>query len=107
GKGTHAVASRPRHQTPALAPPPRPAAAPTPAPKSRKPPSRRKLAQLWQMPLLLVAVGLFAYSAYLFIDPRPGLSVGQRIDTARAYLAQGRPQAAVDQLNKLLASEKL
>src|SRR4051812_33576002 len=59
------------------------------------------------MPLLLVAVGLFAYSAYLFIDPRPGLSIGQRIDTARAYLAQGRPQAAVDQLNKLLASEKL
>ena len=59
------------------------------------------------MPLLLLSLGLFAYAAYLFIDPRPGLSVGQRIDTARAYLAYGRPDAAVDQLNKLLASEKL
>lgn len=59
------------------------------------------------MPLLLVALGLFAYSAYLFIDPKPGLSVAQRVDTARAYLTHGRPDAAIDQLNKLLASEKL
>lgn len=59
------------------------------------------------MPLLLVALGLFAYSAYLFIDPKPGLSVAQRVDTARAYLNHGRPGAAIDQLNKLLASEKL
>jgi tetratricopeptide (TPR) repeat protein len=59
------------------------------------------------MPLLLLALGLFAYSAYLFIDPKPGLSVEQRVDTARSYLLHGRPDAAVDQLNKLLASEKL
>ena len=78
-----------------------------PAARSHRPASRRKLAQLWQLPLLLLSIGLFAWSAYLFIDPRPGLSVGQRIDTARDYLTHGRPEAAVDQLNKLLASEKL
>jgi tetratricopeptide (TPR) repeat protein len=69
--------------------------------------SRRRLSQLWQMPLLLLSLALFAYAAYLFIDPKPGLSVEQRIDTARAYLRHGRPDAAVDQLNKLLSSEKL
>ena len=47
-------------------------------------------AQLWQMPLLLLAIGLFAYSAYLFIDPKPGLSVEQRVETARVYLVHGR-----------------
>jgi tetratricopeptide (TPR) repeat protein len=59
------------------------------------------------MPLLLLSIGLFGYSAYLFIDPKPGLSVGQRIDVAADYLTHGRPEAAVDQLNKLIASEKL
>ena len=59
------------------------------------------------MPLLLLSLGLFAYAAYLFIDPKPGLSVEQRIDGARGFLRAGRPDAAVDQLNKLLASEKL
>ena len=68
---------------------------------------KRRLAHLWQMPLLLLSLGLFGYAAYLFIDPQPGLSVEQRIDTARAYIGHGRPDAAVDQLNKLLASEKL
>ena len=59
------------------------------------------------MPLLIISLGLFAYAAYLFIDPKPGLSVNQRIETARAYLRHGRPDAAVDQLNKLLGSEKM
>lgn len=69
--------------------------------------SNARRSQLWQMPLLLLSLGLFAYAAYLFIDPKPGLSVEQRIETARAYLRHGRPDAAVEQLNKLLASEKL
>jgi tetratricopeptide (TPR) repeat protein len=54
-----------------------------------------------------LSLGLFAYAAYLFIDPKPGLSIEQRIGLGRAYLLHGRPDAAVDQLNKLLASEKL
>ena len=31
-----------------------------------------RLADLWQMPLLLLSVGLFAAAAWLFIDPKPG-----------------------------------
>ena len=72
-----------------------------------RPVAKRRLAQLWQLPLLLVSLGLFAYAAYLFIDPKPGLSVERRIEFAEAYLRHGRPDAAVDQLNKLLGSEKL
>ena len=71
------------------------------------PVAKRRLAQLWQLPLLLLSLGLFAYAAYLFIDPKPGLSVERRIEFSQAYLRHGRPDAAVDQLNKLLTSEKL
>lgn len=72
-----------------------------------QPVAKRRLAQLWQLPLLLLSLALFAYAAYLLIDPKPGLSVERRIDIAAAYLRHGRPDAAVDQLNKLLGSEKL
>src|SRR5258705_366895 len=34
-----------------------------------------RLGDLWQAPLLLVSVGLFAVAAWLFIDPKPGLSI--------------------------------
>lgn len=70
-------------------------------------PARRKFRDLWQMPLLLLSIGLFVYAAYLFVDPKPGLSVARRIEVARTYLTRGRPDAAADQLNKLLTSEKL
>ena len=76
-------------------------------PDALRPVARRRLAQLWQLPLLLVSLGLFAYAAYLFIDPKPGLSVEQRIELGRLYLNHDRPDAAVDQLNKLLTTEKL
>ena len=67
----------------------------------------RKLAQLWQLPLLLCSLGLFGYAAYLFIDPKPGLSIDQKIDLARDYLRHGRPQASIAQLNQILDLEKM
>ena len=63
--------------------------------------------QLWQLPLLLASLGLFAFAAYLFIDPKPGLTVDQKINVARDFLAQERPDAAIEHLNKLLNTEKL
>lgn len=64
-------------------------------------------AQLWQLPLLLISLGLFTYAAWLFIDPRPGLSIDQKIDVARLYLKHERPEAALNQLNKIITTEKL
>lgn len=69
--------------------------------------SNSRYAQLWQLPLLLVSIGLFSYAAYVFIDPRAGLSIDQKIDVARLYLKNERPEAAINQLNKILTTEKL
>jgi tetratricopeptide (TPR) repeat protein len=66
-----------------------------------------RFAQLWQFPLLLISVALFAVAAYLFIDPQPGPSIDEKIDVARKFLDQERAEAALAQLNKLLATEKL
>src|SRR6185369_5474320 len=66
-----------------------------------------RLHDLWQAPLLIFSVALFGAAAWLFIDPKPGLSIDQKIDVARALLAQTRPEAAIEQLNRLLAKEKL
>src|SRR5437879_535769 len=74
---------------------------------SRHSTSRSRAAQLWQLPLLLVSLGLFTYAAYLFIDPRPGLSIDQKIDVAQLYLKNERPEAAINQLNKIITTEKL
>src|SRR6185437_13214440 len=66
-----------------------------------------RLAQLWQLPLLLISVGLFGTAAYLFINPGHGMTLDQKIQVAHAYLSYSRPEAAIDQLNKLLNTEKL
>jgi tetratricopeptide (TPR) repeat protein len=66
-----------------------------------------RFSQLWQLPLLAVSLGLFGYAAYLFIDPKPGLTVDQKIDAARVLIAQDRPEAALEYVNKLLTTEKL
>ena len=63
--------------------------------------------QSWQLPLLLFSLALFGYAAYLFIDPKPGPSVDERIESARVYLRQDRGEAAIEVLNKLLKTEKL
>src|SRR5690349_7635622 len=74
---------------------------------SRRSNSQARLAQLWQFPLLLISIGLFGFAAYLFIDPQPGLSVDQKIDIAKKFLSQERPEAALAALNKIVATEKL
>lgn len=75
----------------------------------RSGPSRnlRRAGQLWQIPLLLISLGLFGVAAYLFIDPKPGLTIYQKLNVARNFLAQERPDAAIEQLNKLINTEKL
>src|SRR5258706_15937111 len=71
-------------------------------------PSRwTRMNDLWQAPLLIVSVGLFGAAAWLFIDPKPGLSIDQKIEVARTFLAQSRPEAAIEQLNRLLDKERL
>jgi tetratricopeptide (TPR) repeat protein len=65
------------------------------------------LGQLWQLPALIASVGLFAYAAYLFIDPKKGPSVDERINAARVCIKAERPEAAIDQLNAILANQKL
>lgn len=65
------------------------------------------LARLWQLPLFLLSLGLFGYAAYLFIDPKPGLTIDQKIELARTHLRYDRPEAAADRLNGLLAGERL
>jgi tetratricopeptide (TPR) repeat protein len=67
----------------------------------------QKVGQLWQVPLLLLSLALFGYAAYLFIDPKPGLTLDQKINVGRNYLAQERPDAAIEHLNKILNTEKL
>ncbi|HEV2294376.1 MAG TPA: tetratricopeptide repeat protein [Tepidisphaeraceae bacterium] len=71
------------------------------------PRGKRSLAHLWQAPLLLISLGLFGYAAYLFIDPQPGLTIDQKIDVARVYFKNERPEAGIEQLNRLLTTEKL
>lgn len=69
--------------------------------------AKPRLAHLWQLPLLLLSVGLFGTAVYLFIHPGPGLTIDQKIQVARAYLNYNRPEAALEQLNKILTTEKL
>jgi tetratricopeptide (TPR) repeat protein len=66
-----------------------------------------RLAQLWQFPLLLISLGLFGTAAYLFINPGPGLTIDQKVEVARLYLKFNRPEAALDELNKLVTTDKL
>lgn len=63
--------------------------------------------QSWQLPVLLLSLALFGYAAYLFIDPKPGPTVEARIESARVYLRQERPEAGNEVLNKLLKTERL
>lgn len=76
---------------------------------SARTPSRNRtsVSQLWQLPLLVISLGLFSYAAYLFIDPRPGLTIDQKIDAGRILLDYDRPEAAMEHLNRVLANEKV
>jgi len=70
-------------------------------------PISRRLAQLWQLPLLVVSLGLFGYAAFLFIDPKPGLTIDEKLTFARKFIDDERPEAAIQFLNQLLATHKL
>ena len=67
----------------------------------------RRLSHLWQLPLLMVSMGLFACAAYLFVDARPGITLNQKLATPRELLRVDRPDAAAEQLQRLLDAEKL
>src|SRR5690242_18558282 len=66
-----------------------------------------RLAQLWQLPLLLLSLLLFATAGYLFVNSSPGLTIRRRIEIARLYIAHDRPDAAIEQLSRMLISERL
>src|SRR5262245_3587012 len=77
-----------------------------PAARSNSYPNSR-LAQLWQFPLLVISVAMFAVAAYLFIGPQAGPTIDDKIAVARRLLDATRPEAAIEQLNRILASEKM
>jgi tetratricopeptide (TPR) repeat protein len=55
----------------------------------------------------LSSLGLFGYAAYLFIDPKTGPTVAEKIVDARNFVKVGRAEAGIEHLNKLLDSGKL
>ena len=65
------------------------------------------LSQIWQLPLLLTSLGLFGYAGYLVIDPKPGLTLPQRIDVAQVYVRRNDPEKAIALLNKELNASKI
>lgn len=68
--------------------------------------SSRQFSQLWQLPLFVLSLALFVYAGYLFINPGPGATIDQKIAVARDYLKQNRPDAALQQLSRILETEK-
>ena len=69
--------------------------------------SQGRVSQLWQLPLLLISLALFGYAAYLFIDPKSGPTVEERLTGAKNFVKFGRAEAGIEQLNKLLDTNKL
>jgi tetratricopeptide (TPR) repeat protein len=57
--------------------------------------------RLWQWPLLIVAIGLFAYASYLFVDPGKRADVPRFLEISQSYIDHDRPEAAVAVLNQL------
>src|SRR4051794_32871811 len=66
----------------------------------------RQLNQLWQLPLLLVSLAFLTYAVWLFVTAKPGLTLASKVSQARTLLRNGRPEAAAEQVNLLLASER-
>lgn len=68
---------------------------------------RSPIAHLWQLPLFVISILLFGYAAYRFIDPRPAMTLAEKVDVARILVQEHRPEAAIDYLNKLLVTDGL
>ncbi|MCY2955402.1 MAG: tetratricopeptide repeat protein [Planctomycetota bacterium] len=67
----------------------------------------RRLAQLWQLPLLLFSLFLFGYAGWLLAKPKAALTVLQRVEVVRQLLKQDRAEASIEQLNGMLNGGKL
>jgi tetratricopeptide (TPR) repeat protein len=65
---------------------------------------RPSLAHLWQMPALLLSLGLFTLAAYLFIGPQPAQSLQRQLAVAQRDIDAQRYDAAIGRLNDLLVS---
>ena len=50
-------------------------------------------------------MGLFGYAAYLFIDPKPGPTINDKLEVAQKYLNAGRADPAMEILNALLLED--
>jgi len=61
-----------------------------------------RLGQLWQFPLLLASLCLFAYAGYRLIDPQPGPTIDQQLDNADKLLRDERGEAATEVLRAVL-----
>ena len=66
--------------------------------------ARRRLSHLWQLPLLLLSLALFAASAGLYFDTRPTISLNQKLAVARQLLHNDRPDAAAEYVSRLMAT---
>ncbi|HEY1685860.1 MAG TPA: tetratricopeptide repeat protein [Tepidisphaeraceae bacterium] len=64
------------------------------------------ISHLWQVPAFLASVALFVYAAYRFIAPH-FLTPKEKLDVAAAFLTADRPEAAIDQVNALIAAGTL
>jgi tetratricopeptide (TPR) repeat protein len=69
--------------------------------------SKKGAGELWQVPLFLAALGLFAYAALKWVDIKPGATVAERIKAAEELIEKDRPEAAIEVLNTLLNNDKL
>src|SRR5687768_13819218 len=67
----------------------------------------RRLSQLWQLPLLMLSLGLSGVAGYLFVDARPVLTLNHKLASVRQFLADERPDAAMQSLTRLVAAERL
>ena len=55
--------------------------------------ARRRLSHLWQLPLLLLSLGLFSTTACLYVDARPGITLNQKLSVARQLMRDDRPDS--------------
>src|SRR5580765_2644909 len=67
---------------------------------------RRRLSHLWQLPLLLLSLVVFCCAACLYVDARPVITLTQKLSTAREMMQCDRPDAAIESINRLIASER-
>lgn len=63
-------------------------------------------AQVWQVPLLVLALGAFGYAVYVFSDPGPGPTVEEKLEGARGLMRFERPEEAIAALSRVLSKDR-